>query len=87
VDGWGHDGPAVHTADGRLFSLADTKTITVAKAFFLADSIALTPRVTLDLGFKGVDLLHAGRNNLPGTQGACISTASPPCRAPRSMCS
>ncbi|GHC94614.1 TonB-dependent receptor [Novosphingobium pokkalii] len=69
VDGWGHDGPAVHTADGRLFSLADTKTITVAKAFFLADSIALAPRVTLDLGFKGVDLLHAGRNNLPGTQG------------------
>lgn len=69
VDGWGHDAQAVHTADGRLYGLANTKMITVAKAFFLADSIALAPRVTLDLGFKGVDLLHAGRNYLPGPQG------------------
>lgn len=69
VDGWAREEHAVRTADGRLFSIGDTKTITVAKAFFLADSVALSPRVTLDLGFKGVDLLHAGRNNLPGNQG------------------
>jgi len=69
VDGWGHDEHAVRTADGRIYALGDTKTITVAKAFFLADSIAVSPRVTLDLGFKGVDLLHAGRNHLPGPQG------------------
>ncbi|MDB5713896.1 MAG: TonB-dependent receptor, partial [Sphingomonadales bacterium] len=32
----------------------------------LADSIALTPRLTVDIGFKGVDVLHNGRNTLPG---------------------
>jgi len=40
----------------------------VTKAFFLADSIAVTPRLGIDVGFKGVNLLRNGRNYLPGPQ-------------------
>ena len=42
--------------------------MTVTKSVFLADSIALTPQVTVDIGVKGVNLLRNGRNYLPGPQ-------------------
>jgi len=65
---WGHPGRAIRTADGRLLAYEDERTTTVTKGFFLADSIALTPRLGVDIGFKGVDVLHNGRNYLPGPQ-------------------
>ena len=68
VDPWGYRDKAIRTADGRLLAYENERTITVTKGFFLADSIALTPRLTVDIGFKGVDLLHDGRNYLPGPQ-------------------
>jgi iron complex outermembrane receptor protein len=68
VDPWGHPGEAIHTADGRLLAYENARTVTVTKAFFLADSIAVTPRLGIDLGFKGVSLLRNGRNYLPGPQ-------------------
>ncbi len=68
IDPWGYTDKAIRTADGRLLAYEDERTTTVTKGFFLADSITLTPRLTVDVGFKGVDVLHHGRNYLPGPQ-------------------
>ncbi|MET3760532.1 TonB-dependent receptor [Sphingomonas sp. UYEF23] len=68
VDPWGYQETAIRTADGRLLAYEDKRTLTVTKGFFLADSITLTPRLTINVGFKGVDLLRNGRNYLPGPQ-------------------
>ena len=68
IDRWGYRDQAIRTADGRLLAYENQRTVTVTKAFFVADSIAVTPRLTLDVGFKGVDLLRHGRNYLPGLQ-------------------
>jgi len=68
TDPWGYQENAIRTADGRLLAYENERTITVTKGFFLADSIDLTPRLTVDVGFKGVDVLHNGRNYLPGPQ-------------------
>ena len=62
VDRWGYQDRAIHTADGRLLAYENQRTVTVTKAFFLADRVAVTPHLTVDLGFKGVDLLRRGRN-------------------------
>ncbi|WP_407668185.1 TonB-dependent receptor [Novosphingobium rosa] len=70
LDQWGYDSNAIHTADGRLLALENITTITVTKGFFVADSFAVTPKLKVDLGFKGVDLLHNGHNWLPGNQSA-----------------
>ncbi len=68
IDPWGYRDKAIRTADGRLLAYENERTVTVTKGFFLADSIAVTPRLTIDVGFKGVDVLHNGRNYLPGPQ-------------------
>ncbi|WP_159980621.1 MULTISPECIES: TonB-dependent receptor [unclassified Novosphingobium] len=68
VDQWGYQSKAIRTADGRLLAYENARTETVTKAFFLADSIALTPRLGVDIGFKGVSVLRNGRNYLPGPQ-------------------
>jgi iron complex outermembrane receptor protein len=68
VDAWGYQDKAIRTADGRLLAYENQRTVTVTKAFFLADSIAVTPRLGIDFGFKGVNLLRNGRNYLPGPQ-------------------
>ena len=68
VDPWGYQDHAIRTADGRLLAYENERTVTVTKSFFVADSIALTPRLRVDIGFKGVDVLHNGRNYLPGPQ-------------------
>ncbi|WBO24706.1 TonB-dependent receptor [Sphingomonas abietis] len=68
IDPWGYASHAIRTADGRLLTLEDERTINVVKGFFLADHITVSPRLTVDIGFKGVDVLHHGRNNLPGPQ-------------------
>ncbi|WP_420145722.1 TonB-dependent receptor [Sphingobium sp.] len=67
-DAWGYQDKAIRTADGRLLAYENQRTVTVTKGFFLSDSIALTPRLTIDAGFKGVSLLRNGRNYLPGPQ-------------------
>ncbi|WP_443025113.1 TonB-dependent receptor [Sphingomonas sp. Leaf230] len=67
-DRWGYRAEAIRTADGRLLAYENQRTVTVTKGFFLADSIALTPRLTIDAGFKGVNVLRNGRNYLPGPQ-------------------
>lgn len=68
ADRWGYRREAIRTADGRLLAYEDQRTVTVTKAFFLADHIALGPRLTIDAGIKGVGLLRNGRNYLPGPQ-------------------
>ena len=68
TDGWGYTDEAVRTADGQLLAYENERTTTVTKGFFVADSIAATSRLTVDIGFKGVDVLHHGRNYLPGPQ-------------------
>jgi iron complex outermembrane recepter protein len=68
IDPWGYHDKAIRTADGRLLAYENERTITVTKGFFVADSITITPRLTVDVGFKGVDVLHNGRNYLPGPQ-------------------
>ena len=68
LDQWGYQDEAIRTADGRLLAYENARTETVTKAFFLADSITVTPRLVVDLGFKGVDVLRNGRNYLPGPQ-------------------
>jgi iron complex outermembrane receptor protein len=68
VDPWGHESQAIRTADGRVLAYEDERTITATRAGFVGDSVALSPRVTLDLAFKGVDVLHNGVNFLPGPQ-------------------
>jgi iron complex outermembrane receptor protein len=68
LDVWGYEAKAIRAADGRLLAYEDARTKTVTKAFFLADSIQLTPRLGIDVGFKGVSLVRNGRNYLPGPQ-------------------
>ncbi len=68
ADRWGYRSKAVRTADGRLLAYENQRTVTVTKSVFLADSIALGPDLTVDIGFKGVNLLRNGRNYLPGPQ-------------------
>ncbi|EQB18719.1 TonB-denpendent receptor [Novosphingobium lindaniclasticum LE124] len=68
LDQWGYQRRAIRTADGRLLAYENARTKTVTKAFFLADSVTLTPRLVVDLGFKGVGVLRKGRNFLPGPQ-------------------
>ena len=68
VDAWGYQDKAIRTADGRLLAYENQRTVTVTKGFFVADSVAVTPRLTIDAGFKGVSLLRNGRNYLPGPQ-------------------
>ncbi len=68
TDRWGYRAKAIRTADGRLLAYENQRTVTVTKGFFLADHITLTPRLTVDVGFKGVGLLRNGRNYLPGPQ-------------------
>ncbi|WHO37974.1 TonB-dependent receptor [Sphingobium sp. AP49] len=68
VDQWGYQDKAIQTADGRLLAYENQRTETVTKGFFLADSIAVTPKLGVDIGFKGVSLLRNGRNYLPGPQ-------------------
>lgn len=68
VDPWGYQDKAIRTADGRLLAYENQRTVTVTKGFFAADSIAVTPKLTIDVGFKGVNLLRNGRNYLPGPQ-------------------
>lgn len=68
LDAWGHESKAIRTADGRLLAYENQRTTTVAKGFFLADSFAMTPRLTAEVGFKGVSVLRDGRNFLPGPQ-------------------
>ncbi len=68
ADRWGYRSKAIRTADGRLLAYENQRTVTVTKSVFLADSIALDPGLTVDIGFKGVNLLRNGRNYLPGPQ-------------------
>jgi iron complex outermembrane recepter protein len=68
ADRWGYRSKAIRAADGRLLAYENQRTVTVTKAFFLADSIVLRPGLTIDVGIKGVDLLRNGRNYLPGPQ-------------------
>ncbi|HXH15408.1 MAG TPA: TonB-dependent receptor [Sphingomonas sp.] len=68
VDRWGYRAKAIRTADGRLLAYENQRTVTVTKGFFLADSVAVTPRLTIDAGFKGVNVLRNGRTYLPGPQ-------------------
>ena len=68
IDQWGYQSKAIHTADGRLLAYENERTTTVTKGFFVADSVAITTRLGLDIGFKGVDVLHNGQNYLPGPQ-------------------
>ncbi|WP_278394140.1 TonB-dependent receptor [Sphingobium yanoikuyae] len=68
VDQWGYQDKAIRTADGRLLAYENQRTETVTKGFFLSDSIAVTPKLGIDIGFKGVNLLRNGRNYLPGPQ-------------------
>lgn len=67
-DRWGYRAKAIRTADGRLLAYENQRTVTVTKGFFIADSIALSPRLTIDAGFKGVNVLRNGRTYLPGPQ-------------------
>lgn len=68
ADRWGYRAKAIRTADGRLLAYENQRTVTVTKAAFLADHITLTPRLAVDIGFKGVNVLRSGRNYLPGPQ-------------------
>lgn len=68
ADEWGYPANAIRTADGRLLAYENIRTVTVSKAFFVADSITISDRLTADIGFKGVDALRSGRNFLPGPQ-------------------
>lgn len=68
VDQWGYQDKAIRTADGRLLAYENARTETVTEGFFLADSIEVTSRLSVDVGFKGVKVLRNGRNYLPGPQ-------------------
>jgi iron complex outermembrane receptor protein len=68
VDVWGYQSEAIRTADGRLLAYENARTKTTTKAFFLADSISVSPKLGIDIGFKGVNLTRNGRNYLPGPQ-------------------
>lgn len=68
VDKWGYQDEAIRTSDGRLLAYENQRTVTVTKGVFLADSIAITPRIGIEIGVKGVNVLRNGRNYLPGPQ-------------------
>jgi len=68
ADLWGYRRKAIRSADGRLIAYENQRTVTVTKSAFVADSIAVGPRLTVVAGFKGVNLLRNGRNYLPGPQ-------------------
>jgi iron complex outermembrane receptor protein len=68
IDIWGYQSNAIKTADGQVLAYENERTVTVTKGVFVADSIAITPRLGIDLGLKGVDVLHNGLNYLPGPQ-------------------
>ncbi len=68
VDVWGYQSKAIRTAEGRLLAYENQRTVTVTKGFFVNDSMAVTPRLGVELGFKGVSLLRNGRTYLPGPQ-------------------
>ncbi len=68
TDRWGYRDKAIRTADGRLLAYENQRTVTVTKAFLVADHIAVTPRLAVDVGFRGVDVLRNGRTYLPGPQ-------------------
>lgn len=68
VDGWGRQDEAIRTPDGRLLAYENQRTRIFSKGFFLADSISLSTKLTVDLGFKGVHILRKGMNYLPGPQ-------------------
>lgn len=68
VDEWGYQDKAIRTADGRLLAYENARTVTVTKGAFLADSIALTDKLGLDVGLKAVNVLRRGHNYLPGPQ-------------------
>ncbi len=70
ADRWGYRNRAIRTADGRLLAYENQRTVTVIKSLFVADSIALTPQLIVDLGVKGINMLRSGRNYLPGPQQA-----------------
>jgi iron complex outermembrane receptor protein len=68
VSGWGRPHEAILTPDGRLLAYENQRTRIYSKGFFLADSIEFTPKLTVDIGFKGVHILRKGVNYLPGPQ-------------------
>lgn len=68
VDVWGDEDKAIRTADGRLLAYENQRTVTRTQAFFVGDNIAVTPRLSINLGFKGVNFQRRGRNYLPGPQ-------------------
>jgi iron complex outermembrane recepter protein len=68
IDPWGYPDHAIRTADGRLLAYENERTQMFTRGFFVADSVTVLPRLTVDLGFKGVGVLHRGRNYLPGPQ-------------------
>ncbi|TCM20622.1 iron complex outermembrane receptor protein [Novosphingobium sp. PhB165] len=68
TDPWGRQANAIRTADGRLLAYENIRTETVTKGFFLADSITITPRLGVEIGFKGVNVLRNGDNYLPGPE-------------------
>ncbi|MCC2601243.1 TonB-dependent receptor [Sphingopyxis yananensis] len=68
VDEWGYQDKAIRTADGRLLAYENARTVTVTKGAFLADSIALSDKLGVDVGLKAVNVLRRGHNYLPGPQ-------------------
>ncbi|MCJ2182137.1 TonB-dependent receptor [Novosphingobium sp. 1949] len=68
LDQWGYQDKAIRTADGRLLAYENQRTRTMTRSFFAADSIALSPRLGIDIGFKGVNMERRGTNYLPGPQ-------------------
>lgn len=76
VDQWGYQDKAIRTADGRLLAYENARTETVTKGAFLADSIALSPRVGVDIGIKVVNVLRNGENYLPGPQSRVRSSST-----------
>jgi iron complex outermembrane recepter protein len=68
TDPWGYQDHAIRTADGRLLAYENERTEMFTRGFFVADSVTVSPRLSFDLGFKGVGVLHRGRNDLPGPQ-------------------
>ena len=68
VDPWGYQDKAIRTADGRLLAYENARTVTITKGLFLADSVTITPRLGIDIGFKAVNVLRKGHNYLPGPQ-------------------
>ncbi|WP_294335079.1 TonB-dependent receptor [uncultured Sphingomonas sp.] len=68
VDEWGYIDKAIHTADGRLLAAENIRTATTMKAVFLADQVTIGPRLSVEAGVKGVDVLRRGDNYLPSPQ-------------------